>query len=453
MSLTPEPRFETRELAGSPDLVDLVAAARAAGHGGTLVERPMPDATSVAGLGTAFTIVSDGRGAELLDGSGQPISGIAEGAPDQAAGRLWSSLTRGWRERAGARGLPTAGPLAIGGFAFHNRRPQGAAWAGFPAVMLRIPRLAVGRVRGRTFLTAADPQAFELIDLEPPSATQPRVSRAEPSPPLSRAEYELLIDRALHRLRSGSLAKVVIAREVPVHTDGVIETRTVLSTLRSAYPNCHTFFIEGFDGTAFLGATPELLVRRTGSEAVAHPMAGSIRRGRDETEDAALGAMLLASPKDRNEHQVVRDHVVAALTAVAASIDAPDTPELARFTNIQHLATRIRAQLADEPPPAALELAWRLHPTPAIAGAPPAEAMALIDAIEGFERGWYAGAVGWQDAGGDGEFMVGLRCGLLEGDGIRLFAGGGIMPDSDPAEEYDETTVKLRPLLNAIVRS
>jgi isochorismate synthase EntC len=177
-------------------------------------------------------------------------------------------------------------------------------------------------------------------------------------------------------------------------------------------------------------------------------MAGSIARGQDEEEDAALAARLEASAKDTAEHALTASHVRRALEPFAGDVRA-QPPEIVRFTNIQHLATTVHATLT-EPHATLLDLAAALHPTPAINGEPADRASRLIKELEGMERGWYAGAVGWLDGRGDGELAIAIRCGLLSLDTVRLFAGNGIMPDSDPATELDETETKLRALLGAL---
>jgi salicylate biosynthesis isochorismate synthase/menaquinone-specific isochorismate synthase len=223
----------------------------------------------------------------------------------------------------------------------------------------------------------------------------------------------------------------------------------VVRGLRAAYPSCFIYLITGADGTAFAGASPELLIRRSGRSASSQPMAGSVARGTSDADDARLAEQLTRSTKDAVEHHLVSRFVVEALQPFSTSVVARD-PEVVRFTNIQHLATTVTAELRD-PPATALEIAAALHPTPAVGGWPRAAADALIDRLEGMDRGWYAGAVGWLDARGDGELAVALRCGLLWEDGARLFAGVGVMPDSDPAGELEETELKFKALLTALV--
>ena len=222
-----------------------------------------------------------------------------------------------------------------------------------------------------------------------------------------------------------------------------------MRSLRAAYPSCFTYLISGADGTAFAGASPELLIRRSGARAFAQPMAGSVARGASDSEDEQLADALTQSNKDADEHRLVSQFVVDALRPFSANVGARG-PEVVRFTNIQHLATSVDAELV-QPAADVLTLAAALHPTPAVGGWPREAADALIDELEGMERGWYAGAVGWIDGRGDGELAVALRCGLLWEDGARLYAGVGVMPDSDPARELEETELKFKALLTALV--
>jgi salicylate biosynthesis isochorismate synthase/menaquinone-specific isochorismate synthase len=204
-------------------------------------------------------------------------------------------------------------------------------------------------------------------------------------------------------------------------------------------------FAVGRGDAVFVAASPELLVRREGQRASTVGLAGSIRRSADPAIDDHLGEQLLHSDKDREENAIVVRRIARALRPHAVWVTAAPEPALVRVANIQHLGTPIRAQLAT--PLSAIELAGVLHPTPAVGGEPWAVASPLIPALEGLDRGWYAGAVGWTDAVGDGEFCVALRCALLRGRLAHLYAGGGIVRDSDPVAELAETEVKLGALL------
>jgi salicylate biosynthesis isochorismate synthase/menaquinone-specific isochorismate synthase len=428
----------TWELDRTPDLIDLVSAARDNGHEVLLIERPMPEAVSVAALGKAFDLVAAKGGVALEDAGGKVVD--FEAGPDRlaAASRLWRRVC----ESLGS-------PIAVGGFAYRPDREPGGPWSGFPALLLRVPELAVTRFRGRTYATAASPDAEALLELTATGLRAPAARKLEVTPVRNPMAWTAAVGSAASRLRAGDAAKVVLAREVLARGDGVVSAAMVARSLRAAYPSCFIYLITGADGTAFAGASPELLVRRSGGRAFSQPMAGSVARGATDAEDERLARQLEDSAKDKVEHRIVSDFVVEALRPFAKAVTAR-APEVVRFTNIQHLATSVSAELLD-PPADALELAAALHPTPAVGGWPRDAADALIDKLEGMERGWYAGAVGWIDARGDGEFAVALRCGLLWEDGARLYAGVGVMPDSDPALELEETELKFKALLTALV--
>jgi isochorismate synthase len=432
----------TWELERTPDLIDLVGAARDAGHEVLLIERPMPDAVSIAALGRAFDIVAAAGGVALEDANGAIVDFENGDNRLLAAARMWRRLS------ASLGSGVTAGPVAVGGFAYRPDRDPAGPWSGFPALLLRVPALAVMRVRGRTFASAAAPDAAELLDLEATRVKAPAARKLEVKPLRNPVAWTAAVESAAARLRAGEAEKVVLAREVMARGDGVVAAATVARSLRAAYPSCFIYLVTGADGTAFVGASPELLVRRTGTKAFAQPMAGSVARGANEADDERLAHQLEASTKDGVEHRLVADFVVDALRPFAEVVSARPS-EVVRFTNIQHLATTVTADLS-KPAADALELAAALHPTPAVGGWPRDAADKMIDELEAMERGWYAGAVGWIDARGDGEFAVALRCGLLWEDGARLYAGVGVMPDSDAARELDETDLKFKALLTAL---
>ena len=427
---------KTWELDRNPDLVDLVSAARDAGHEVMLVERPMPDAVSVAAIGRTLDFVSAPGGVAAEDASGAQVDFEPGDNRILAASRLWQRLA-------------PRDAIAVGGFAYRPDRDPGGAWSGFPALLFRLPALAVMRRRGRTFATAATPDAEQLLDLASPSLRAPSARSLTVTSIRNPVAWTAAVEGAAARLRAGEAEKVVLAREVLARGDGVVSAAMVVRGLRAAYPSCFTYLVTGADGTAFAGASPELLIRRSGDHAQAQPMAGSVARGATDAEDEQLARQLSESTKDAMEHRLVSRFVVDALRPLASSVTARE-PEVARFTNIQHLATAVDVRLR-EPAADLLTLAAALHPTPAVGGWPREAADVLIDELEGMERGWYAGAVGWIDGRGDGELAVALRCGLLWEDGARLYAGVGVMPDSDPARELAETELKFKALLTALI--
>lgn len=425
-----------REIERTPDLADVVTAARDAGHEVMLIERPMPDAVSVAALGKALDLVATSGGVTAEDAGGHAVDFEPGGDRILAAARLW-------------RRVAPNHAIAVGGFAYRPDREPAGAWSGFPPLLFRIPELAVMRRRGRTFLVAASPDAEDLLDLVPSAVRAPSARHLSVEPVRNPMAWTASVQTAASALRAGRAEKVVLAREVIARGDGVVSAGGVVRALRAAYPSCFTYLVTGADGTAFAGASPELLIRRNGARAVAQPMAGSVARGANDAEDERLARTLTESHKDADEHSVVSRFVVDALKRFASHVSARG-PEVVRFTNIQHLATSVEAEL-QEPAADVLQLAAALHPTPAVGGWPREAADELIDELEGMERGWYAGAVGWIDGHGDGELAVALRCGLLWEDGARLYAGVGVMPDSDPARELEETELKFKALLTALV--
>jgi salicylate biosynthesis isochorismate synthase/menaquinone-specific isochorismate synthase len=245
-------------------------------------------------------------------------------------------------------------------------------------------------------------------------------------------------------IRAGRLEKVVLAREVVVEAPRAHDPAALHGALRELFPSCFCFCCGSPEG-AFLGASPELLVRRSGAGADTVALAGSTRRSADPAVDAHLGEQLLQSAKERREHEIVVRRIERSLRPHSVWVQAAPEPELVKVANIQHLGTPIHAQLAE--PRSVIELAGLLHPTPAVGGEPRDAALDAIGELEGLDRGWYAGAVGWMDASEDGELCVALRSTLLRDRTAHLYAGAGIVAGSDPAAELAETELKLDALL------
>jgi menaquinone-specific isochorismate synthase len=234
----------------------------------------------------------------------------------------------------------------------------------------------------------------------------------------------------------------VLARDRLVYGDAAFDPPALVRRLRSRFPTCHTFHVDGL-----VGASPEMLIRRRGDHIDSVVLAGTAPRGDDPRTDARLGDELLASTKDLREHRPAVASVREALTPVTASLTVEPTPSLLRLANVQHLATRVDGTLAA--PVSVLSLAGRLHPTAAVGGTPRAAALRLIAELETIDRQRYAGPVGWVDAAGDGEFAIALRCAQLDGARARLFAGAGIVAGSLPEAELEETRLKLRAMQSA----
>ena len=276
-----------------------------------------------------------------------------------------------------------------------------------------------------------------MLDPHPTAHAEIRSAR----PP---GDFEAAVSAATARIGAGEMSKVVLAREVVVSAAAAHDPAALFGAMREQFPSCFCFCC-GTPEAAFIGASPELLVRRSGAGVSTVALAGSTRRSSDPAVDDHLGEQLLRSDKDRREQRIVAERIVRALRPHAVWVEAAAEPEIVKVANIQHLATPVIAQLAE--PRSAIELAGMLHPTPAVGGEPWPGAAAAIAELEGMDRGWYAGPVGWMDATEDGEFCVALRSALLRDREAHLFAGVGVVAGSDPAAELAETEVKLEALL------
>jgi len=353
-----------------------------------------------------------------------------------------------------------SGPVWVGGFAFAPRGGTAPEWSSLAPAQLVLPQLSLARRGEEARLTVAAvvqgdeaaeavlgrlrarvdslaPAAMPMLDPDPLVA--PRVAGAAPP-----EHYESAVARAVEQIKAGEVEKVVLAREVRVHAPDEIDPAPLYDALRAAFPACYCYLV-GTPELSFIGASPELLVRRDGARAQTVALAGTTRRSADPSVDDLLGEQLLQGAKEREEQAIVARRIERNLRPVSVWVAAADEPVLVKVQNVQHLATPIRAQLADPVP--CVELAGRLHPTPAVGGEPRDDAYRLIPALEGLDRGWYAGTVGWTDLSEDGEFCVAIRCALLRGKVAHLYAGNGIVRDSDPADELAETEVKLQALL------
>jgi len=399
------------------------------------------------------------------------VAGLGEATSLQASGpSRFNSVAERWRAlSAAAIADPVeepagGGPVAMGGFAFAPDGGGAHHWRGFEPASLTVPQLALTRLqRGGESIVRLTLAALARPDDVPEDLLahlQQRLSelRANALPLLDPAptgrfqvssamppeHYEHAVARAAELIRAGELEKIVLAREVQVHAPGPYDPAALFGVLREEFPSCFVFCVGHGDAT-LIAASPELLVRREGHRVSTLALAGSTRRSADPAVDAHLGEQLLRNESYREEHAIVARRIERTLRPHAVWVTAAPEPELVTIANIQHLATPIRAQLAA--PMDALELAGLMHPTPAVGGEPRSAAAALIPALEGLDRGWYTGPVGWTDATGDGEFCVALRCALLHANVARCYAGNGLVRDSDPARELAETEVKLQALL------
>lgn len=325
------------------------------------------------------------------------------------------------------------GPIAIGALPF-------AAGGG---ATLTIPEVLWGSdADGNQWRTTITPDGAD-----PVSAPMPRIASPgdhELTGVISEDEWCDRVAAARDELRNGAARKVVLARALLVSASGPISRLDMLERLSRSYPDCLLFLTP-----ELVGASPELLVARDGFAVRSHPMAGTVRRSPDPEVDAGLVASLLASTKDRIEHQITIDRVHETLLPYCSYLDAEPEPSVTTLTNVHHLSSLVEGRLA-RPAASVLELVEALHPTPAVCGEPRESALALIDRYDGFDRGCYAGPIGWVDRNGNGEWAVGIRSAEVAGSTARLFAGVGVVADSDPRAELDETMMKFEPMLEAL---
>jgi menaquinone-specific isochorismate synthase len=372
------------------------------------------------------------RRGEGLVGRGELARLEVRGPAALADAAAWWDGVRAGLDGRDPLAVPGSGPVLFASVAFDPT-------AGTSVFV--VPEVVVGRRAGRTWVTAP-------ADVDPRDVLRRPGEEQRPAPQLRYADGAMdpaswcaAVSDAVRRIEAGDLAKVVLARDLLVAADVPLDPRRLLRRLAAHFPDCWTFAVDGL-----LGATPELLLRRTGRELSARVLAGTAPRGAG-AEDARLADALLGSAKDLAEHALAVESLVSALRPYCTELDLPDAPGLLTLANVRHLATDVtgtqrrggRAGAAG-----LLDLVAAVHPTAAVCGTPTAEAGALITELEGMDRGRYAGPVGWLDTRGDGEFGLALRCAELTGPtSARLFAGCGIVAGSDPTAELAETQAKF----------
>jgi menaquinone-specific isochorismate synthase len=354
-------------------------------------------------------------------------------------------------------GPAVARPRAFGGFSFFPVHEPAPPWEGFPPASFVVPAVQLTRAADRTWLTvtASDESALEdrlaatretLAELPAmqPTGGPPGVAATSHRTP--REAWTTRVADAVERIRADGLRKVVLATALDVDLETDISPPAVLERLRRTYPECYRFLLQPTEAAGFFGAPPERLVELEGRTVETEALAGSVERGDTPEEDAALAASLLESDKLQEEQGLVVDAIRDDL-APLGDVEVGDQT-VRKLTNIQHLQTPITAELSADAH--VLSVVAALHPTPAVGGVPREMALELIGETETFERGWYAAPVGWFDGDGDGEFAVGIRSGTAGGDWATLFAGNGIVADSDPDEEWAEIAPKFRPILDEL---
>lgn len=359
---------------------------------------------------------------------------------------------------------PFGGPHFFTTFSFQEEVEAGEA---FPAARVFVPCWQVARAGAATTAVAniaveagSDLDAltqrvwrahekFSRFEFE--HRGRPVAASAEAKVAFTQSEagdYRAAVRRGLERIAGGAFEKIVLARAIDLRADRALHPLEVLNGLRERFPECYAFSAATGIGTSFIGASPERLVRVSQGVIETEALAGSARRGAGASEDAALAAGLLRSEKDLREHRHVIGSITRRLEPLGVKLEFAESPSVKKLANVQHLHTPMRGPLPEGL--RLLDLVAVLHPTPAVGGTPREAAVAAIRELEGFPRGLYAGALGWLNARGGGEFFVGLRSALVEGERARVYAGAGIVAGSEPEREFAETELKFQALLAAL---
>ncbi len=378
----------------------------------------------------------------LRRGEGMVAWGVAAECRTAGPDRFTEAAT--WWEGVAAAAVvrdevsvPGTGLICVGSFAFADDPGDS---------VLMVPEVVVGTRGNRAWITVvgkdelAPVPALERVD----DAQAPRrVTFADGA--MSGAAWESVVADAVRRIGEGELEKVVLARDLVATAAQPVDVRWPLRRLARDYEMCWTFHVDGL-----FGATPELLVRRERGLVTSRVLAGTIRRTGDDARDAGLAGQLARSSKDLEEHEYAVRSVAEALAPYCSSTNVPEVPFVLHLPNVMHLATDVTGVVHDSDGASVLDLAAALHPSAAVGGTPTKVAVELIAEIEGMGRGRYAGPVGWMDTAGDGEFGIALRSAELRGRTVRLFAGCGIVADSDPEAELAEAQAKFLPVRDAL---
>jgi menaquinone-specific isochorismate synthase len=398
-----------------------------------------------------------------LAGAEAVLSFAAAGPGRFEACQRWIDETLDNTIAVGNLSVPFAGPHFFAAFAFLDGAEPGAA---FPPASVFVPRWQVALHDGRTAAVAnLVVEAGTRIDLlaekvwrahakfgafayAEPAFTEPAARPAALSEVGGSEHYSAAVTRALARIEAGAYQKIVLARAKDLAADTTLHPLRVLNLLRQRFADCYAFSVANGRGQSFIGSSPERLLRVREGVLLTEALAGSIRRGATASEDAAFASALQRDEKELREHRVVLESIVRRLATLGLSAQHAGKPGVRRFANVQHLHTALSVALPGGV--RLLDVAARLHPTPAVGGSPREAAVAEIAGLEGFARGLYAGALGWVDCRGGGELFVGLRSALIDGEWARIYAGAGIVRGSDPQKELAETELKFRAMQEAL---
>lgn len=358
-------------------------------------------------------------------------------------------------------GANATGPVMFGGFSFDPLKKKTRLWSKFSDSLFHVPTFMYSQIKGQAYLTTNvvctqhdDLSLFEKVGAERavvlasieghfPEYGNVLLREVDINP----QKWMNTVNGIVKELKTGSLKKVVLARESRLVFEKPIGIESVLANLMELQKESFIFAFESH-GDCFIGASPERLIKKYGKDVFTTCLAGSIPRGKTDEDDRILGEALLSDQKNLIEHQYVVEMIKEAMEESCEEVKLPDKPQLMKIRDIQHLYTPVTGKARNEASlPALVD---RLHPTPALGGLPKKEAVDKIREVEELDRGFYAAPLGWMDFKGNGEFAVAIRSGLIQGNEASLFAGCGVVQDSNAESEYQETKIKLRPMLTAL---
>ena len=374
--------------------------------------------------------------------------------------KQWSKNLFSQIEIAGDHKVEGSGPTVFLNATFENTTRN----TKLPALRTFLPEWQVLRKGGSHLITVncevhieSKPEAlvsivtkslrkFDGLHDQRPNETTPKSIRL--GPPKEKHNYEQTVLEALKAIKQGEISKIVLARKLSYQTEQQLPYFSIAHALRNKFPDCYTFCMSAPDDEVFIGATPEILSRISGTSLETEAVAGTAPRGPSAGKDAHLGKTLLGSNKEVREHRLVIDSIIRRLSSCGITDCKEGQTRLLRLANLQHARTPLRAKMPFGIHP--FDALSALHPTPAMGGSPREKALPLVEELEGFSRGWYSGIAGWYDSRGRGEFMVPIRCGKISPNKLTLYAGAGIVEGSIPADEKAETDWKLQAMLEVI---
>lgn len=394
------------------------------------------------------------------------ILGAGQAVTIQAKRQCFQSIENQWNELLKEAVIHNpfekqgTGIVGIGGFAFDPKKESTQLWSNFPSGQITIPQIMVTKVDNQFYLTFnmylhTNDHGFQLMEeyqelesylLGESSFFKKDVSMIEKKE-VDPRQWMQTVQKATEEMKTSITNKIVLAREIRLRFDKQADIPSILKNLVETQSNSYIFAYE-IDGDCFVGATPERLVKVEGNKLFSTCLAGTAPRGKTTKEDQKIAKELFTDPKNRKEHDYVVQMIRKAVERYCTDVEIPSEPQVYTYKTLQHLYTPVMANLMNSN--SIFSIIEELHPTPALGGAPRKESMSFIRDNEQLDRGWYGAPIGWLDSNNNGEFAVAIRSAMIQGSEASLFAGCGIVADSDPVSEYEETNIKLMPMLSVL---